>query len=215
MSPISTPTSRTGALLLPALLLACGLACSAGDGAYGPTEDTDTDAHPTDSDGDTDVAPFPTDGASWGLGGELLLVAHQPDPSGSSLALSARSPSGARCDVDAAIATVTEADAPVEGLYGWWALALAPGAEGDCDWPGPGSLALGVGPADPQLGPAAARLDVPLERAYGLYLQADGEPLLIGLATTPAGLDGTEPLATSAPLPDATYTLQTLFGLPL
>ncbi len=97
----------------------------------------------------------------------------------------------------------------------WWEFP-APSLP-DCPsaaWPE--GLAMGIGPYDPLLDPAAARLGLDTSALNGLYAQVGvGGPLYIfGLVGTASQFDASGE-AVVAPLPDGLYELLTLHLLPI
>jgi hypothetical protein len=215
-------------LLLPAAVLALGhLACA--DYAVGDHDDAvDTGRDAPDGDtaaGVVDTAGRNVDG-TWGLGGDLRLVGGAPSLEGSALVLETR---GVTCEVAARIEATAPLEALPQGATLGWTLTLAPSPDATCAWLGPTSVRLALGALDPQLRPAADRLDAPWDGSYGLYLGGPrGTVWLVGLAhpdpadTDPAETDAhtdqaadTETALVAGPPADAEYALVTLHGIPL
>lgn len=103
-----------------------------------------------------------------------------------------------------------DADLP---LYGWWSIDLEPSAS--CPY-GPDNLLLGIGAWDPQLDAAAAAQNLVGTDLYALYARLNiSDPVWVfGASGTSEQFNGTTPPVTSAPLPDGTYQLRSLFLLP-
>lgn len=206
---------RTCLLLLPMLSLALALAC----GGAGPS-DGDADLNDT-ARGDSDVATDGVDtgaraGDTWGVGGTLDVLADTLVLESSALLLQARPDA---CDAGATLLSAVPADVvdgDDVGLIRAWTVSVARDPEASCNPAGPRTFRLGVGPVDDALLPAAARRGLSVPTSNGLYLQdGDGPLWLVGLVGTAAQLDGSGASVTAAPLPDGTYQLVTLFGVPV
>ena len=203
------PTLRW--LCLSATLTACSMKLSMGTGdnvdPTGPTNDLDNGAAY-----DT-AGPLPT---SWGLTGDLVIADGVLLAESQALVFSTRD---ATCEVRAILSgaeVVVPTPTQPEGLVQAFAISGDPEANATCTFRGPTQIVLAFGPTDPQLAPAADRAGVSLASMYGLYLGEPGSSLLlVGLAGTQAQIEGADTPVMDAPVPDGTYRLLTLYGIPL
>lgn len=120
---------------------------------------------------------------------------------------------------DVAFASVQEAPSDV-ALLAWWDLALTEGAV-PCEQPLPASaVGLGLGPMDPRLYPALENAGFGDPAAagatlYSAYLRVgSGDVWVFGVAGTTEQFAGTGAVVDTAPLPDGTYELRSLYLLP-
>jgi hypothetical protein len=125
-------------------------------------------------------------------------------------------------DVFIQAAELSVVDDPSVVASSWWTLSLAPGdtdAALNCDAPVPSTLGLGAAPYDPQLASAAdsAGFEDDGSTLYSALAQlGTGEAVyLYGVLGTDAQFDGMSADDPAAQVEDGTYTLSTLYLLPL
>lgn len=113
-------------------------------------------------------------------------------------------------------------DDPDVTASSWWELELAPSTTADalsCGAPVPATLGLGAAPYDPQLASAAdsAGFEDDGSALYSALAQfpAGDAVYLFGVMGTDAQFDGMSSDDPSAQVEDGTYTLSTLYLLPL
>jgi hypothetical protein len=209
------------------LFLLLAIACSPGGSKYGDTAvQNETDGTggsgsgtPVDSTGSGGTL---AQSAWFALDGSLQLTDGEVDPELSALSVRFFEDSPPSLDLPlcaSALAGLSTTSAPspdpdVE-LATWWTLQ----AEGALDCPGqafPSEVAVGIGPYDPLLDPAASRAGLETGTLNGLYAQVSpGSPLYIfGVIGTLEQFGGTLD-ASTAPLPDGSYELLTLHLLPM
>ncbi len=128
------------------------------------------------------------------------------------------------CTADVWVVSVEPSvvDDPNVTASSWWTLSLAQGdttAALNCDAPVPATLGLGAAPYDAQLASAAdsAGFEDDGGALYSALAQfGAGEPVyLFGVLGTDAQFDGMPAGDPSAQIEDGTYTLSTLYLLPL
>lgn len=201
-------------LLVPCVPLLLGLACSSNDINLTDTAPTDTDP-PTDTDLDTGEAPGPD--PVWFSVDGLLHVRDGALTEASALEIGMWSKHqdgspmlGCVDRLQVLGAPVAQPADPVE-LYGTWEIPLAGGT---CAGR-PTRVTLGIGPLLADLWPAAEQLEVSLRQTRGLYLAADAELFVFGLAATADQAAGLGAPPSLDPLPDGAYHLRGIWLLPL
>jgi hypothetical protein len=199
-------------LVVPLLVLAAQLACSSPEMAdadrAGDDTDTDLPSDDTDNTVDTSVVVSP-EFFYWYLSGDWT-VAEGAVTAALTLTWVADGDQGCALPavpVEGSVAAATTT------LLAAWDLELLPD-EAVCPWFGPTTLRLGFGLPDPDLAPAADRAGLSLATSQGLYLDLGAGEVLVGLAGTDEQLAGAGAQLTEAPLPDATWRLHTLYGVP-
>jgi hypothetical protein len=120
------------------------------------------------------------------------------------------------CEAEPALTAVTPTDPTPLGLVAAWDVVLSLSTMGECTVVGPSRFVLGLGPLDQALVPAMVRagIDPDSTSLYGLYLQAEGETVIFGVAGTDALFDGDGVAVPAPPLPDGSYRLHGLHLLP-
>ena len=199
-------------------------------GCGGSSEGTRADNGPHNTDEDVSgmldtSTPFTEDGhpTHYAIDGTVQTLTNEVDLVGSTLSLAfsnADGPPEIENPLCVAEHAVTDAlSVPMDpeiDLYGWWQITMDESA--DCtEFGGPSSFALGIGAYDPLLDPAAASAGIVGNSVYGMYVQVhpDSPILVLGVAGTADNLAGQVAPITAGPLPDGSYTLQSLYLLPL
>ncbi len=205
-------------LLLLSLVAGCSNAASpensgAADSASGVTTTTGTDDSDTATSSDTAA---PAEPAWYAVDAEMSVVGGFAVPTPASVSLTVVDADLERvlCEVPLDVAGMSAGAAPVSGVWLWWSLPVEP-VESSCATL-PATLALGIGELVPdvraQLG--AVGLDGAGGSIYGAFVAADDLPTVsFGVAGTDEGYAG-EGSATE-PVADGTYTMRTLFLVPL
>jgi hypothetical protein len=110
-------------------------------------------------------------------------------------------------------ASATEAIPNGEPIDSWWSIQLAPPPE--CEDAANLLSHLGLGAYDARLDVGLAAHGLSDATAYGLYTQAEGEPLwLVGVGGTEDQLAGLASPDPAAPVPDGRYEVQALVLTP-
>lgn len=199
-------------LVVPLLVLAAQLACSSpeladADRAEG---DTDTDRPPEDTDSGVDSSTVVSpEFFYWYLSGDWTVAEGAVT---ATLTLTWVADGDQGCALPAVPVEGSVAPATSAQLAAWDFILLPD--ESACPWFGPTSLRLGIGLPDPDLAPAADRAGLSLATSQGLYLDLGDGDVLVGLAGTDEQLAGTGAQVIDAPLPDGTWRLHTLYGVP-
>lgn len=199
-------------LVVPLLVLAAQLACSSPEAADADRagDDTDTDVPSDDTDNTVDTsAVVSPEFFYWYLSGDWT-VAEGAVTAALTLTWVADGDQGCALPAVPVEGSVTPATTP---LLAAWDLTLLPD-ESTCPWFGPTSLRLGFGLPDPDLAPAADRAGLSLATSQGLYLDLGDGDVQVGLAGTDEQLAGAGAQVIEAPLPDGTWRLHTLYGVP-
>lgn len=198
-------------LILPVLASACAeLSLSEATKDADP-DDVETPDAPTDAD-----TGIPSVVATyWGVGGTLVIAGGAVDTAASMLQLETR---GTECVLKATLdAANVPASRPTgaENVVSWWTCTVTPDPEATCTWPATTSFGVGLGVSDAELQPAADRVGLDATSAYGLYLGQGSDVYLVGIAGTSDVLEGAEAPVVEPPVPDGTYELVTLHGIPV
>lgn len=197
-------------ILLTAFACADYAVTDKNNGAY-DTAQAGTDSGGGDTEGDTGVAePVP---AWWSLAATVTVAGGSPDATTAVVTLPVVDVDGETVDCTPVLdATgLVEAASPDLAIAEWWTMPVVVAGESCATLPT--ELAFGIGQLDAEVRARLGQvgLDDSADALYGTYLQADGGTVYtVGYATA-ASSSG----VAVEPPPDDTYTLVSLFLMPL
>lgn len=184
------------------------------DSASGATTDADSSGSPTDTT--TSDTALPLSPAWYAVDATLTVLGGFPVGSPGAVSLTVVDADLARvaCTVPLDTSALGAGPPGTSTVWLWWTLPVTPVEESCASLPETISLGLGELVPDVRAELGAVGLDQASDALYGAYLLADGASnVTFGVGATEAGFDGEG--AAGQPVPDGTYTLQTLFLVPL